>query len=217
MIGTIVNTACIITGTLVGTLFRKGLGEKYRKTLSDSGREAGERGSQVAEKGTKPVFQLTPQADFRKQKISPNQAQGEAEAGKTNGLKDLSKLIGEKAKETAAVEAEKAKKPEMMVLKNENTGMVRVVPVGTPLEKGEVNYSERKQTEEETHQVDRPVFNSPNIQSAVVEVEEEEQKDNSVEDLRNHRHAVTSQNMAAPKSKPNLNNNKKKRNRNHRH
>ena len=33
MIGTIVNTACIITGTLVGTLFRKGLGEKYRKTL----------------------------------------------------------------------------------------------------------------------------------------------------------------------------------------
>ena len=33
MIGTIVNTACIITGTMVGTLFRKGLGEKYRKTL----------------------------------------------------------------------------------------------------------------------------------------------------------------------------------------
>ena len=33
MIGTIVNTVCIITGTLVGTLFKKGLGEKYTKTL----------------------------------------------------------------------------------------------------------------------------------------------------------------------------------------
>ena len=33
MLGTIVNTACIIVGTLVGTLFKKGLGEKYTKTL----------------------------------------------------------------------------------------------------------------------------------------------------------------------------------------
>ena len=33
MIGTIVNTACIICGSVVGTLFRKGLGEKYRKAL----------------------------------------------------------------------------------------------------------------------------------------------------------------------------------------
>lgn len=33
MLGTIVNTACIITGTLIGTFFKKGLGEKYTKTL----------------------------------------------------------------------------------------------------------------------------------------------------------------------------------------
>ena len=33
MLGTIVNTACIITGTLIGTLFKKGLGEKYRTVL----------------------------------------------------------------------------------------------------------------------------------------------------------------------------------------
>ena len=33
MIGTIVNTTCIIVGTLVGTLFKKGLGEKYTTTL----------------------------------------------------------------------------------------------------------------------------------------------------------------------------------------
>jgi len=33
MIGTIVNTACIIVGTLAGTLLKKGLGDKYRDTL----------------------------------------------------------------------------------------------------------------------------------------------------------------------------------------
>ena len=33
MLGTIVNTGCIIVGTLAGTLFRKGLGEKYTKAL----------------------------------------------------------------------------------------------------------------------------------------------------------------------------------------
>ena len=33
MLGTIVNTACIICGTLVGTLFKKGIGDKYRKTM----------------------------------------------------------------------------------------------------------------------------------------------------------------------------------------
>ena len=33
MLGTIVNTACIIVGTLIGTIFKKGLGEKYTEAL----------------------------------------------------------------------------------------------------------------------------------------------------------------------------------------
>ena len=33
MLGTIVNTGCIIVGSLVGTLFKKGLGEKYSTAL----------------------------------------------------------------------------------------------------------------------------------------------------------------------------------------
>ena len=33
MLGTIVNTGCIIVGSLVGTLFKKGLDEKYSTTL----------------------------------------------------------------------------------------------------------------------------------------------------------------------------------------
>lgn len=74
--------------------------EKWKKDLSDSGREAGSRGSEPKAPAEKPSYKFvpTPQQDFRKQKISPNQAQGEAEnAG--NGLKDLSKLLGEKANE----------------------------------------------------------------------------------------------------------------------
>ncbi len=69
--------------------------EKWKKDLSDSGRAAGERGSQPKEKPTY-AFVPTPQQDFRKQKISPNAAQGEENSG--NGLKDLSKLLGEKAR-----------------------------------------------------------------------------------------------------------------------
>ena len=73
--------------------------EKWKKDLSDSGREAGSRGSEPKEPGEKPTYKFvpTPQQDFRKQKISPNQAQGEEQTG--NGLKDLSKLLGEKANE----------------------------------------------------------------------------------------------------------------------
>ena len=33
MLGTIVNTACIVAGTLLGTLFKKGLGKKFTSTL----------------------------------------------------------------------------------------------------------------------------------------------------------------------------------------
>ena len=33
MLGTIVNTACIVVGTLLGTIFKKGLGEKYTNAL----------------------------------------------------------------------------------------------------------------------------------------------------------------------------------------
>ena len=33
MLGTIVNTACIAVGSIVGSLLKKGLGEKYAKTL----------------------------------------------------------------------------------------------------------------------------------------------------------------------------------------
>lgn len=72
--------------------------EKWKKNLSDSGREAGERGSASsskpefapAGKHEKPSFEFTPQAEFRKQKISPSQAQGERIGP---SLKDLGRII----------------------------------------------------------------------------------------------------------------------------
>ena len=80
--------------------------EKWKKDLSDSGRAAGERGSQPKEKPTY-AFVPTPQADFRKQKISPNAAEGGENSG--NGLKDLSKLLGEKARQAEAEQKQAAK------------------------------------------------------------------------------------------------------------
>ncbi|MCQ2049568.1 MAG: type IV secretion system DNA-binding domain-containing protein [Candidatus Saccharibacteria bacterium] len=78
--------------------------EKYKKELSDSGREAGEK-SQVPQKPTpkteqKPNFAYqpkfpkpaTPQGDFIKQRMSPNAAEGKDRPG----LKDLAKLAAEK-------------------------------------------------------------------------------------------------------------------------
>ena len=94
--------------------------EKWKKDLSDSGREAGMRGSQAQEKEkTTYSFIPTPQADFRKQKISPNAAQGEESSG--NGLKDLGKLLGEKARK---VEAEQHKEVKPLVSPNIKNAVV---------------------------------------------------------------------------------------------
>ena len=94
--------------------------EKWKKDLSDSGREAGMRGSQAQEKEkTTYSFVPTPQADFRKQKISPNAAQGEESSG--NGLKDLGKLLGEKARK---VEAEQHKEVKPLVSPNIKNAVV---------------------------------------------------------------------------------------------
>lgn len=73
--------------------------DKFKEDLSNSGRAAGERGSQAqTQSKEKPTFKFQPtlQQEFRKQKISPNAAQGEDEnAG--NGLRNLGKLFAEKA------------------------------------------------------------------------------------------------------------------------
>ena len=81
--------------------------DKFKEELSNSGRAAGERGAQMQQQqqfepaSKKPVFQFqpTPQMEFKKQKISPNQAEGQGGGG--NGLKDLGALLAQKAEQTA--------------------------------------------------------------------------------------------------------------------
>ena len=91
--------------------------DKWKQTLSDSGREAGEKGSKNDKKdeGYSFTFQpdpkkskkkqkpnkhkATPKEAFKKQHISPNQAEGEEGGPK---LSDLSKLIAEQTKSQRA-------------------------------------------------------------------------------------------------------------------
>ncbi|MEE0888080.1 MAG: type IV secretion system DNA-binding domain-containing protein [Candidatus Saccharimonadaceae bacterium] len=112
--------------------------EKYKKELSDSGRQ--EEPKMVINTNSKPVFrpvstpsnsasqrparpftksvanaeqkpnlryQPTPQADFRRQNISPNAAEGKERMG----LKDLAKLIAEGKENTETTEKEITKEP----------------------------------------------------------------------------------------------------------
>ena len=93
--------------------------EKWKQELSDSGREAGEKGGGefynpsnpnlkygegytaqkpnfqfVPQKRPTPVQPATPQIEFKKQKISPNQAEEREDSG--NSLKDLGRIYGER-------------------------------------------------------------------------------------------------------------------------
>jgi hypothetical protein len=77
--------------------------EKYKKVLSDSGREAGSQAVFSPATEQKPNFAYkpkfpkpaTPQGDFMKQHLSPNTAEGKERLG----LKDLAKLVSEKQAE----------------------------------------------------------------------------------------------------------------------
>ncbi len=80
--------------------------EKYKKELSDSGRQAGGQGNMEGNNAISPApaskltFQFapaSPQADFRKMKLSPNAAEGKERMG----LKDLGKLAAEASNETS--------------------------------------------------------------------------------------------------------------------
>lgn len=83
--------------------------EKYKRELSDSGREAGANGAK--EQGYTPVkqgnviekkgfaYQSSPKSDFKKLKLSPNTAEDKTDRP---GLKDLGRLAAEKAAETSS-------------------------------------------------------------------------------------------------------------------
>ncbi len=77
--------------------------EKYKKELSDSGRQ-----EPANEKtGQKPNLKSTPKMEFKKMKLSPNAA--EEKTGRL-GLKDLGKLVATETKEKSKEEGNKIKK-----------------------------------------------------------------------------------------------------------
>lgn len=84
--------------------------EKYKKELSESGKQAGTAGSVAnnAKPEQKPNFKFapTPQGDFRRTKMSPNTAEGKSSLG----LKDLAKLVEEKQGNNPPVNQTKANK-----------------------------------------------------------------------------------------------------------
>ncbi len=82
--------------------------EKYKKELADSGRQEEPKGKPAG----KPVFKpksTTPQADFRKMKLSPNAA--EEKTGRL-GLKDLGRMVEEAKKEQGITEEDVEKTAE---------------------------------------------------------------------------------------------------------
>ncbi len=91
--------------------------EKYKKELSDSGRNAGEQstttsspsiGNKTEQKPNYKFVPTTPQTDFRKMKLSPNAAEGKNRLG----LKDLGNLVAQKqAKKTPEPAPKAAENP----------------------------------------------------------------------------------------------------------
>ena len=178
--------------------------EKYKRELSDSGRQ--EEPKLVINTTEKPVFRPvnrsnrteqkpnTPQADFRRQKLSPNAAEGKERLG----LKDLAKLVEESQAKTEPVaekernktkkgkkRSEKKKKtqkstPVVPSVKAETTPVTNT-PVPTPV-KPEVEYQEKDSVD--IHPSHTPVSLSTPIRRTDTFVE----KDNSVDGFLSIKH-----------------------------
>ncbi len=157
--------------------------EKYKKELSDSGRQ--EEPKLVINTSEKPVFrpvraeqkpnlrESTPQADFRRQNLSPNEAEGR----ESLGLKDLAKLAGIE-KETK-VESGKSKKATRgkKAMKKGTVPPVKAkksTPISTPV-KPEVEYQEKSSVQIQPS-------NTPiSLSKPVKRTDDYAKKDNSVD------------------------------------
>ena len=132
--------------------------EKYKRELSDSGRQAGEGVvfAPVTANDEKPNFTeqkpnfksggfgggfgkpsarpSTPQADFRKQNLSPNAAEGKDRPG----LKDLAALVAEKGKDAPEKQVQQSRPPKRNKkskkrAKGSSNSPVTSTPVSSPV------------------------------------------------------------------------------------
>ena len=171
--------------------------EKYKRELSDSGRQ--EEPKLVINTNEKPVFRpvnhrssnnteqkpnlksSTPQADFRRQKLSPNAAEGKERLG----LKDLAKLV-EDTQVIPRKEGNKGKKgkkrPENKKKEQKSTPVVPPVKANSTPVKPEVEYQEKDSVDiQPSHD---PVSLSTPIRRTDTYVE----KDNSVDGFLSIKH-----------------------------
>ncbi len=160
--------------------------EKYKRELADSGRQE-----------PKLVIEETPQAEFRRQNISPNAVEGR----ESPGLKDLAKLVESKAGEAPTVvyvgstaknttkkagKAAKKKAPKKKRGKNATPVATPVTPIApasssSPV-RPEVEYQEKSTVEI------RPSHTALPLKQPVKDPENYAAKDNSVDGFLTIRH-----------------------------
>ncbi len=185
--------------------------EKYKRELSDSGRQ--EEPKLVINTNEKPVFRpvgrsssrteqkpnlrpVTPQEDFRRQKLSPNAAEGK----ESLGLKDLAKLVNDSrqdvekkgnAQEKSEPKAKKGKRrSEKRKKAQKSTPVVPSVkvnpataatPVMTPV-KPEVEYQEKDSVDIQ------PSHNPVSLSTPIRRTDGFVEKDNSVDGFLSIKH-----------------------------
>ena len=146
--------------------------EKYKRELADSGRQE----PKLVISNEKPIFkpvgrteqkpnfkEPTPQADFRRAKLSPNAAEGKERLG----LKDLAKLVEEK--KIVAMPQKKGKRSQ-----KKGKGKQKSTPV-VPSVRPEVEYQEK------TPVALKPSHNPLPLSTPVKHTEDFAEKDNSVD------------------------------------
>ncbi len=181
--------------------------EKYKRELSNSGRQGSEMDSdktvfEVTHTERKPNTKKapTPQGDFRRQKLSPNKAEGK----ESLGLKDLAKLIQEneekagkknstqkpdteagKKKKAVAGNAPKKKKGSKKSRKGQlaqkKTANSPVSPLSAPV-KPEVEYQEKSTVKL------KPSHNKTDLSKPIKDPENFAKKDNSVDGFLTVKH-----------------------------
>ncbi|MBQ3436610.1 hypothetical protein IJG26_01485, partial [Candidatus Saccharibacteria bacterium] len=160
--------------------------EKYKRELSNSGRQ--EEPKMTINTSEKPVFRLiepeqkpnlktSPAADFKKQKISPNTAEGKERLG----LKDLAKLVEEsgQGKVEFVSKGKDKKRGKRRSFKGKNKAeKAKNTPNPTPVVpsvKPEIEYREKSVVEI------NPNHNSLPLSTPVKRAEDFAAKDNSVD------------------------------------
>ncbi len=181
--------------------------EKYKKNLSDSGRQPEPKLviNSKEQPAFKPVsgdnrefsasirthgpnfsteqipnltYRSTPQADFRRQNLSPNTAEGKDRPG----LKDLAKLVNESQKNNKEQKAKKGKNTNKKGKKRpEKQKSTPVVPSVTPV-KPDVEYREKS-----TVQI-QPSHDSLPLSTPVKRADKFVEKDNSVDGFLSIKH-----------------------------